>query len=116
MCLPSVSKTLLSALSVELQTSSVGKNARRPRFVVVEYHALPLLFPPTSSFHSLFSTPQAQKLTATKSSASSSSAISAPVQQQNLPNKILFVENLPVEVTGVRYVSCVCNNGTTSWY
>jgi hypothetical protein len=25
-----------------------------------------------------------------------------------LPNKILFVENLPVEVTGACYVSCVC--------
>jgi hypothetical protein len=41
---------------------------------------------------------QAQKATATKSSASSSAAALAP--QQNLPNKILFVENLPVEVTG----------------
>lgn len=47
----------------------------------------------------LLSFSQAQKATTTKSSSSSSSAASVSIQQ-NLPNKILFVENLPVEVTG----------------
>jgi RNA recognition motif-containing protein len=61
-------------------------------------HILALLLP--SSFPSRPSFNQAQKASATKSSVSSSSSAAAAPVQQNMPNKILFVENLPVEVTG----------------